>query len=114
MPRISRVSGGELATAPEEEVIADVRALKQHLNQLHNVPPRCRQRLLLHGQPLEDTEALHSAMELELVVLAFVPNPSSAEVREFTAAAGAGQFHKARASNAIQFRTQHSEQITKH
>ena len=37
-------------------------------------------------------------MELELVVLAFIPNPSPGEVQEFTAAARAGDFDKLRAS----------------
>ena len=77
----------------------DVRALKQHLHQLHDLPPCFRQRLLLRGQCLEDTAALHPAMELQLVVLAFIPNPSRDEVQEFTAAAGTGHHSKARALN---------------
>ena len=111
MLQIRRISGEELTIMLEEDLIPDVRALKQHLNQLHDLPPRFRQRLVLHGQCLEDTATLHSAMELELVVLGFVTNPSPDELQQFTAAAGAGDFDKVRASNEPQFRTAHSEQI---
>ena len=113
MLRISRISGEQLTVALEEDLFPDVRALKQHLNQRQGLPPRFRQRLLLHGQCLEDTATLHSAMELELVVLAFIPNPTPDEVQEFTAAAGAGHVHKVHALNKeAQFRTPYSEQIT--
>ena len=103
MLRIRRVSGDELTIALDEDSVPDVRALKQHLNQLYGLPPRFRQRLLLHGECLEDTDTLHSAMELELVVLAFVPNPSPDEVQEFTAAAYAGDFDKVSAQNETRF-----------
>ena len=53
------MSGEELTITLEEDLIPDVRALKQHLNQLQDLPPRFRQRLLLHGQCLEDTATLH-------------------------------------------------------
>ena len=99
MLRIRRVSGEELTIPLEEDLVPDVRALKQHLNQLQDLPPRFRQRLLLNGQCLEDTFTVHSAMELELVVLAFITNPSPHQVQEFTAAAGAGRFDKAPALN---------------
>ena len=111
MLRISRISGEELTIALEQDLVPDVKALKHHLNQLHDLPPRFRQRLLLHGQCLADTATLHPAMELELVVLAFIPTPSPKEVQQFTAAAGAGHFDKARESNEAQFRRPHSEQI---
>ena len=99
MVRINTISGEELTTALKEDLVPDVRALKQHLHQLHDLPPRFRQRLLLHGQCLEDSAALHPAMELQLVVLAFIPNPSLDEVQKFTAAAGANHHSKARALN---------------
>ena len=111
MFRISRISGEELAIALEEELVPDVRALKQHLHQLQDLPPRFRQRLLLHGQCLEDTATLHPAMELELIVLAFIPNPSPIEVQELTAAAGDGCLDKARALNEAKCHTPRSEQI---
>ena len=91
------MSGEELTITLEEDLIPDVRALKQHLNQLRGLPPRFRQRLLLHGQCLEDTATLHLAMDLELVVLAFIPNRSLDEVQEFLDAAGAGDSDKVRA-----------------
>ena len=96
MLRISRMSGEELAIAVDEDLIPDVRALKQHLHQLHGLPPHFRQRLLLHRQCLEDTAALRSSMDLELVLLAFIPNRSPDEMQEFTAAAGAGDLEKVR------------------
>ena len=97
MLRIRKVSGEELAIALEEDVVFDVRALKQYLNQRHSVLPRFRQKLLLHGHCLEDSATLHPAMELELVMLAFIPNPSPDQVQEFTVAAGVGDLDKARA-----------------
>ena len=111
MLRINRISGEELTIALEEDLLPDVRALKQHLNQGHGLPPRFRQRLLLHGQCLEDTATLHSAMELELVVLAFIPNPAPAEVKKLTAAAGAGHFDKVRALSEAQLHAQRSQRI---
>ena len=93
-----------------EDLIFDVRALKQHLNQGHGLPLRFRQQLLFHGQRLEDTATLHSGMELELVKLAFIPSPSVDEVQKFTAAAGTGDFDKVRALSQIP--NAHSEQIT--
>ena len=97
MLQISRMSGEELTITLEEALVPDVRALKQHLNQLHGLPPRFRQRLLVHGQCLEDTATLPPGTELELVVLAFIPNRSVYEAEEFTNAAGAGDYDEARA-----------------
>ena len=111
MLQIRRVSGEELTTALEEDSVPDVRALQRRLHQEHGLPPSFRQRLLLHGKCLEDTATLHAAMELELVVLAFISNPSLDEMQEFTAAAGDGDFDKVRALNEAQFRTPHGEQI---
>ena len=108
---IRRVSGEKLKITVEEDLVPDVRALKHHVIQLHGLPSRFRQRLLLHGQCLEDTAALHPGMELDLVLLAFIPNPSPDEVQEFTAAAGAGHLDKVRAFNKVKFRKAHSEQI---
>ena len=100
-----------MTIALEEGFVPDVKALKQHLSQLHDLPPRFRQRLLLNGKCLEDTFNVSSAMELELVVLPFITYPSPHEVQEFTAAARAGHFDKARALNKTQFRTPHSGPI---
>ena len=96
MLQISRMSGEGL-TIVLEDLIRDVRALKQHLNQRHGLPPRFRQRLLFQGQCLEDTAILHSGMDLELAVLAFLPTPSPDEVQELLAAAGSGHVDKVRA-----------------
>ena len=111
MLRIKRISGEELSIALPEDLVPDVRAVKQHLNQLHGLPARFRQTLLLSGQCLEDTDTLHPGMELELVVLAFIPNRSPDKVQEFTAAAGAGHFDKVRTVNDAPCRTAHSEHI---
>ena len=109
MLRIRRISGEELTITLEEALVPDVGALKQHLKQLHGLPPRFRQMLLLHGQCLEDTATVHPGMELELVVLAFISNPSPDKVQEFTAAARAGDFDKVRASSNVKVHTPHSE-----
>ena len=111
MLRIRRVSGEELTTALEKDKLPDVRALKRRLNQLHGLQPRFRQRLLLHGKCSEDAATLHPGMELELILLVFVPNPSPDEVHECTAAAHAGSFDKVRALSDVNFRTPHREQI---
>ena len=108
---IRRVSGEELTSTLQEDLVPDVRALKQQLNQLHSLAPRFRQRLLLHGRCLEDTATLHPGMELELVMLAFIPSPSLEEVQEFTVAAGTGRFDKVRPLSEAQFCRPHSEQI---
>ena len=108
---IRRVSGEELTITLQEDLFPDVRALKQQLNQLHGLVPRFRQRLLLDGQCLEDIATLHPGMELELVILAFIPSPSPEIVQEFTAAAGSGHFDKACAWSQTQFCTPHSGQI---
>ena len=93
------MSGEELTITLGDDVVPDVRALKQHLNQLHGLPPRFRQRLLFHSKCLEDTATLQPGMELELVMLAFIPNPSLDEVQELIAAARAGDCDKVRALN---------------
>ena len=111
MLRIRKVSGEELTTALDEDLVPDARALKRRLNQLYCLPPRFQQRLILHGKCLKDNATLHPGMELELVMLAFIPNPSPDEVKEFTAAAHAGDFDKVRALSDANFLTRHSEQI---
>ena len=94
MLRISRISGEELTIALEEDLVPDVRALKQHLHRQQDLPPRFRQRLLLDGQCLEDTAALQPTMELELVVLSFIRDASPDELQQLTAAAVAGHSDK--------------------
>ena len=94
---IKKLSGQELTIATEEDLVPDVRALKRHLHRLYGLPPRFRQRLLLHGKCLEHTATLHPGMELELVIMAFIPNLSPDEVQQFTTAAGAGDVDKVRA-----------------
>ena len=111
MLRIRRVSGEELSTALEEDLLPDVRALKRRLNQLYGLPPRFRQRLLLHGKCLEDAATLLPGMELELVLLNFVPKPSPDQTHEFTAAARARDLDKVRALSDVKLRRPHSEQI---
>ena len=49
-----RMLSGEMVTSIPVEEIHDVKSLKLRLNQLHGLPPRFRQRLLLSGVPLED------------------------------------------------------------
>ena len=111
MLRIRKVSGEELTITLQGDLVPDVRALKQQLNQLFGLPPRFRQRLLLHGTCLEDSATLHPGIELELVMLPFISNPSPDEVREFTAAACADDVDKVRSLSDVQFQMPHSEQI---
>ena len=79
---IRRVSGEELTITLQEDLVPDVGALKQQLNQLHGLAARFRQRLLFDGQCLEDTATLHPGMELEFVILAFIPSPCPDEVQD--------------------------------
>ena len=71
MLRVRLLSGEEVANVPLQDELSDVKALKQHLHQRHGLPPRFRQRLLLHGEILDDATKLDSTMELELVQLSY-------------------------------------------
>eukprot|EP00439_Symbiodinium_sp_Y106_P014566 s7629_g2.t1 len=58
MLRVRMISGEEVASIPLEEFReepCDVKSLKRRLSQLNELPPRFRQRLLLQGEPLEET-----------------------------------------------------------
>ena len=68
MLQIKMLSGEGVASIPVEGT-NDVRGLKQKLNELHGLPPRFRQRVLLHGESLEDTVKLDCPMDLDLVLL---------------------------------------------
>ena len=87
MLRVLQMSGEEVAAAPAEE-LSDVKALKQRLQQQHGMPPRFRQRLLLHDtQAILDEDAeLEGGMTLQLLLLNY-HEPSQAEADELTEAA---------------------------
>ena len=70
MLRIRMLSGAEVASIPVED-LSDVRALKQTLHMFHSLPPRFRQRLVLRGDPLDDTTRLDSPLDLELVLMEY-------------------------------------------
>ena len=55
MLRIRMLSGEEVTSIPLEEV-GSVKEVKQRLHQLHGLPPRFRQKLLLQGACLGDAE----------------------------------------------------------
>ena len=76
------MSGQELTIALDEDLVTDVRALKQHLHRGHGLPPRFRQRLLFHGQCLKDNDTLHPGMELELVC--WPSSPTAAMVKRIS------------------------------
>eukprot|EP00439_Symbiodinium_sp_Y106_P001685 s1510_g1.t1 len=80
-----------VAFIPEEELeeLSDVKSLKQHLNQVHSVAPRFRQRLFRHGESLKETAMLDSAVDLYLVVLPFT-DVSQSQVENLVAAALSG------------------------
>ena len=88
MLHIRMLSGEELGSVPLQD-LSDVRSLKQQLSQLHGVPPRFRQRLLLYGKSLDDSFPLDSPLDLELVLLCFA-GVSQAEVDELANAAARG------------------------
>ncbi|OLQ12301.1 Kinase D-interacting substrate of 220 kDa [Symbiodinium microadriaticum] len=73
MLNVWNLSGEMVTSIPVEELekLGTVRGLKQHLHQLNGLA-RFRQRLLLHGETLEDTAMLHAPMDVHLVVLPFV------------------------------------------
>ena len=66
-----------------------MRGLKQHLTQLHGLPPRFRQRVLFLGESLEDAERLDSPMDLDVVLLTFA-DVSEGQAEELAAAAAKG------------------------
>ncbi|CAE7614504.1 unnamed protein product [Symbiodinium sp. CCMP2592] len=74
MLRITQLSGEELATIPLAEV-DNVRSLKLRLHQQHGLPTRFRQKLVHEGRTLDDDEKLDTAMDLTVLVLAFIEAP---------------------------------------
>ena len=69
MLQLKMLSGEVLTRIPVDE-IQDVKGLKQRLTQPpHDLPPRFRQRVFLHGESLKDTVTLDSSMDLDIVLL---------------------------------------------
>ena len=64
------LSGEEVDSIAVGE-LSDVKELKLHLHQLHGLPTRFRQRLLRGGNPMDDSVALDSPMDLDLVLLTY-------------------------------------------
>ncbi|CAE7945673.1 ANKRD50, partial [Symbiodinium sp. KB8] len=81
-----RMLSGEAVTSIPVEEIQDVKGLKQRLSDLHGLPPRFRQRVFFHGEPLKDDMTLDSPMNLDLVLLTFA-DVSQRQVDELAAAA---------------------------
>ncbi|CAE7876403.1 ANKRD50 [Symbiodinium sp. KB8] len=90
MLQVKMLSGEALTSIPVEEV-HDVKGLKQHLTQLHGLPPRFRQRVFFHGEILEEDVKLDSSMNLDLVVLTF-SDVSEGQAEKLAAAASQGSF----------------------
>eukprot|EP00439_Symbiodinium_sp_Y106_P043376 s1478_g5.t1 len=88
MLRVWWLSGQLAAFIPIEEML-DVRGLKQRLNQLHQLPPRFRQRVLFYGENLADAAMLTFPMDLTLVLLPFEDVPQT-QVDELAVAARRG------------------------
>ena len=85
---VQMISGKEVAKVPLCQELS-VKALKQHLHRLHDLPPRFRQRLLLNGQCLEDADKIDSPMVLELMLLSYCEASVQAkEVLELAALRG--------------------------
>ena len=94
---IRLLSGDELVKVPLQSAsgeVKDVKGLQQCLHQLHGMPPRFRQRMLLHGQILDDATKLDSPMELELVLL---PYSEALDTERFMSAALRGSAVEVRA-----------------
>ena len=72
MIRVCNASGEELMAIPAEESLS-VRAMKQRLQGLCGLP-RFRQRLLRGAEILKDDAQLQSPVDLQLVLLSFVPS----------------------------------------
>ena len=96
MLRITLLSGEEVASLPLAE-LSDVKALKERLHQQHGLPPRFRQRLLHDGNPLDDAIKLESAMDLQVLIVAFCED-SEDQREELDMAAANGEVDKARCS----------------
>ncbi|CAE7557663.1 unnamed protein product [Symbiodinium natans] len=94
MLRIRMLSGEEVTSIPLEEV-GSVKEVKQRLHQLHGLPPRFRQKLLLQGACLGDADELHSTFELDLVLQSFC-DASQTQVSDLVAACEDGSVDKAR------------------
>ena len=84
-----RMLSGEAVTSIPVEDVQDVKGLKRHLNRLHCLPPRFRQRILFRGETLKDTVRLDSAMNLDLVLLTFA-DVSQQQVEDLADAAEQG------------------------
>ena len=82
---------------PVEEVSC-VREAKRRLQQLHGMPPRFRQRLILHSTNLDDAYELDSELELDLILQTF-SDASETQVKELVVAASDGLVEKAGAVN---------------
>eukprot|EP00439_Symbiodinium_sp_Y106_P061520 s2440_g9.t1 len=95
MLRITLLSGEEVASLPLAE-LSDVKALKERLHQEHGLPPRFRQRLLHDGNPLDDAIKLESAMDLQVLIVAFCED-SEDQREELDMAAANGEVDKAEA-----------------
>ena len=84
-----RLLSGEVVTSIPVEELSDVRDLKRRLNQLHGLPSRFRQRLLLNDGTLEDADKLEAPLDLHLVILPFA-DVSRSQVNELAIAARQG------------------------
>ena len=93
MLRITLLSGEEVASLPLTE-LSDVKALKHRLHQQHGLPPRFRQRLLHDGHTLDDAVKLDTAMDLQVLIVAF-SEFSEDQQQELYVAASDGNVAKA-------------------
>ena len=85
MLHIRMLSGEEVGKIPVGK-LTDVKELKRHLHQLHGLPTRFRQRLLLGGTPMDDSVKLDTPMDLELVLLTHSAAPPTRADELVTAA----------------------------
>ena len=67
---VCMLSGEEVASIPVVEV-SSVKEVKQRLHELHGLPPRFRQRLILQGADLDDADKVDSSLDLNVILQPF-------------------------------------------
>ena len=94
MLRVWTLSGENIKFPVEE--LEDVKTLKRLLHDLHQFPPRFRQRILIEGRNLDDSAKLDSSVDAS-VVLQALHKPSQSEADNLAAAAESGSLSKVEA-----------------
>ena len=92
--RVLSVLSGEVVASVQVEELTNVRELKRQLHRLRGFPTRFRQRLLLGGNPMDDSVKLDKSMDLELLLLNYAA-PSQMQADDLVRCALRGSPSKA-------------------